>query len=220
MDASSAGGAGVTLSLATGLLLGARHALEPDHLAAVSILITRRASPQAGAALGAWWGLGHALALLAVGSTLAALDSHLPPSIAGGFELLVALMLLALGARAVLRAIRGRADRSAAGHHHPGRWALARRPILVGLVHGLAGSGALTALALTSLPTFGARLLGGDRPVLDPAWTAVGLVGAAGTPPPLRSGALRSLAAVKVAPGARRAGARRRPAAISAPDRS
>ena len=170
------------VSLATGLLLGlllgVRHALEPDHLAAVSTMITRRGSPAAGAVLGAFWGLGHSLALFVVGCVLAALDARLPPRLADGFELLVSIMLIALGARAIARARRS-------GEAHdlaPGRSHLGRQPLVVGLVHGLAGSGALTALALASLPTVATRLLYialfGAGSVLGMA----GLTGVAGWP--------------------------------------
>lgn len=154
------------LTLATGLLLGLllglRHAFEPDHLAAVSVLLARRGTLGAGAIVGALWGAGHSLALLGVGCALAALDARLPPRLGAGFELLVAAMLVTLGARAVVRTslLRG-------GHGHlhpvepspgPSRRQVMRRPLLVGLVHGLAGSGALTALALASLPTTATRL--------------------------------------------------------------
>jgi protein-S-isoprenylcysteine O-methyltransferase Ste14 len=155
----------LSTGLVLGLLLGMRHALEPDHLAAVSTLIARRGNPRAGAVLGAFWGLGHTLALFSVGGILAALDARLPPSLADGFELLVALMLLVLGARAVHRATRtgaGAGDRSHDHHSHdvqPGKWTIARQPLLVGLVHGLAGSGALTALVVASLPTVTTRLV-------------------------------------------------------------
>jgi ABC-type nickel/cobalt efflux system permease component RcnA len=150
------------VSLATGLLLGfllgIRHALEPDHLAAVSVLVARRGHAGAGAALGALWGVGHSLALLAVGCALAAMGSRLPPRLADAFEVLVAAMLVTLGARAILRARLGR--HHADDERLPGtRWAIARRPLLVGLIHGLAGSGALTALALAGLPTVTTRLL-------------------------------------------------------------
>ena len=150
------------VSLATGLLLGfllgMRHALEPDHLAAVSVLVTRRGRPGAGAVLGAIWGVGHTVALLAVGCVLASLGSRLPARWAAGFELLVATMLVTLGIRAIVRGWRAaRAPDQQAGAA-ASRWRFARRPLVVGLIHGLAGSGALTALVLASLPTAMTRL--------------------------------------------------------------
>jgi hypothetical protein len=143
--------------LLLGLLLGMRHALEPDHLAAVSTLIAGRGNPRAGAVLGALWGIGHTLALFVVGCLLAALGARLPPGLADGFELLVAVMLTGLGGRAIARAVRGGAGGGPPARR--GRWALGGQPLAVGVVHGLAGSGALTALAVASLPTVGTRLL-------------------------------------------------------------
>ena len=161
-----------------GFALGMRHACEPDHLAAVSTLIDARPGRgTATMAVGAFWGAGHALALLVVGGVLSVLRARLPLSLSYGFELLVALMLVGLGARALLRerrrwraggiAITGRAGRRdapvdpAGAPMNEGRvagWTWAGRPLLVGLVHGLAGSGALAALVMANLPSLSARL--------------------------------------------------------------
>ena len=156
-----------------GSLLGMRHALEPDHLAAMSTLVTTERSATKAAWLGACWGLGHTLALVAIGFVLVVLRAGLPPAASDFFELGVALMLIALGLRAMYLAARegpsgptrlhhhGRLVHAHPGvpaHVHIGRWTLARRPLLVGAVHGLAGSGALTALVLTTLPSTAARL--------------------------------------------------------------
>lgn len=156
-----------------GVLLGMRHACEPDHLAALSTLAVEEHSPRRGLVLGAFWGLGHTIALFAVAVVLTLLHAALPQRIGDAFELAVAFMLLLLGARAVVRALReGREGplvahahgpashrhHSGGTHVHLGRWTVAVRPLLVGLVHGLAGSGALTALALASMPDATARL--------------------------------------------------------------
>jgi threonine/homoserine/homoserine lactone efflux protein len=143
-----------------GILLGMRHALEPDHLAAVSTLVTAERSPTRGALLGAFWGLGHSLALLVVGVSLALLHAEMPGRLADGFELAVAAMLILLGLRAIARARHAHDhphphDRER-DHHHPRR--LGTRPLVVGIVHGLAGSGALTALVVASLPSTASRL--------------------------------------------------------------
>ncbi|HKB10024.1 MAG TPA: hypothetical protein VKD69_05210 [Vicinamibacterales bacterium] len=157
-----------------GSLLGMRHALEPDHLAAVSTLVTGERSSVKAALLGVCWGLGHTLSLVAVGTVLVLLRAEMPARIADLFELCVAVMLIALGLRAIYLAARqgpsgpvhahqhGRrlhVHPGAPAHIHIGTWTLARRPLLVGAVHGLAGSGALTALVLATLPTVGARLI-------------------------------------------------------------
>ena len=87
-----------------GLLLGMRHALEPDHLAAVSTLVTEEDDPRSGLWLGAFWGLGRTLALLGVGLVLALLRTTMSDRLTVAFELLVSVMLLFLGLRALVRA--------------------------------------------------------------------------------------------------------------------
>ncbi len=156
-----------------GSLLGMRHALEPDHLAAVSTLVTGERSGWKAAMLGACWGVGHTAALIAVGAVLVVLRAEMPPRIAELFEFGVALMLVGLGVRTILQSARIAArgpvhahhhghvlhsHRAGAPHIHIGGWTLARRPLIVGAVHGLAGSGALTALVLATLPSTAARL--------------------------------------------------------------
>lgn len=156
-----------------GSLLGMRHALEPDHLAAVSTLVTGERNSYKAALLGVCWGLGHTVALIAVGAVLVILRAEMPVRLSDAFELCVALMLVALGVRAIYLAARqgpagpvhahqhGRvahAHPGATAHVHIGAWTLARPPLVVGAVHGLAGSGALTALVLTTLPSTTARL--------------------------------------------------------------
>jgi len=165
------------LELATssglGSLLGMRHALEPDHLAAVTTLVSRERSGLKAALLGMCWGLGHTLTLVMVGIVLIVLRAEMPATVSQLFELGVAFMLVGLGVRAILLAVRegrngparlhrhGRIVHSHAGvtsHLHVGTWTLARRPLIIGMVHGLAGSGALTALVLATLPTTAARV--------------------------------------------------------------
>jgi len=155
-----------------GSLLGMRHALEPDHLAAVSTLVAHERGGYKAAWLGACWGVGHTLSLLVVGAALVLLRAEMPARATTVFELGVALMLISLGLRAIYVAAgqgpsgpahvhqHGRVVHLHAGapaHIHIGVWTLARRPLLVGAVHGLAGSGALTALVLTTLPSTAAR---------------------------------------------------------------
>lgn len=161
------------ISSGFGSLLGMRHALEPDHLAAVSTLLSGERTSRKAALLGACWGLGHTLSLVVVGGLLVGLRAEMPAHMADVFEFCVALMLIALGLRAIYLAVRqGPAGPVHAHHHghvvhthqgdpahiHIGAWTLARRPLLVGAIHGLAGSGALTALVLAMLPTTAARL--------------------------------------------------------------
>jgi hypothetical protein len=139
--------------VALGLGLGARHALEPDHLAAVSVLAADRPGARRGLLIGALWGAGHTFSLLACGLTVAIAAAEIPAPLADVFELGVAAMLIALGARAVLR---GRPAQHV--HVHAPSRLPALRPVLVGAVHGLAGSGALVALTTAALPTTASRV--------------------------------------------------------------
>ncbi len=161
------------LTALLGVSIGMRHALEPDHLAAVSTLATEQKGPRAGLWLGALWGIGHSVSLMVVGGGLALLEAKMPERVGVLLELLVAVMIIALGARAIVRSVReGRAGRLVvhshgdgahshpvvAPHVHLRSWTFSTRPLLIGVVHGLAGSGALTALVLAELPSSAARL--------------------------------------------------------------
>lgn len=156
-----------------GIALGMRHAVEPDHLAAVSTLATEHRTARAGFWLGALWGVGHSLSLLVVGGGLALVGAHMPEQLSAAFELLVACMIVGLGARALWRSVEeGRSGELSTHRHgamqhthaastehvHVRSWVFATRPLLVGLMHGLAGSGALTALVIAELPSVTARL--------------------------------------------------------------
>src|SRR4051812_13216054 len=144
---------GTVPALLLGLVLGARHALEPDHLSAVSTLATEEPSARRGLVLGAIWGIGHSASLFAVGAVLALLHPEMPRRLATGFEIAVGVMLIVLGLRALARL-------GAPVHSHVRRAgrAFAWRSLAVGMVHGLAGSGALTALVLAELPSTASRL--------------------------------------------------------------
>lgn len=164
----------ILTSSGLGSLLGLRHAFEPDHLAAVSTLASHERGGIRGVLLGLFWGAGHTLALVLVGAVLVVLQREMPTGVATLFECLVAVMLVGLGLRAIAQAARqgptgpdrvhrhGLIVHRHAGvpaHVHVGTWTFARRPLLVGIVHGLAGTGALTALVLTTLPSTWARLV-------------------------------------------------------------
>lgn len=152
---------GFAASAGLGTLLGMRHALEPDHLAAVSTLMTGERSSAKAAWLGACWGLGHTLTLLVAGALLVGLGAEMPAVAARLFELGVVLLLIGFGIRAIYQGAR----RVPAGPTHTHRRPRAfmdrstvTRPLLVGAVHGLAGSGAMTALVVAALPSTAARL--------------------------------------------------------------
>ena len=157
---------GLVASAGFGSLLGVRHALEPDHLAAVATLMTGERSSAKAAWLGACWGLGHTLTLLAAGAMLVVLRVEMPVFASVMFEFGVILMLLGFGVRAIYQGAYGgpagpthtHASRRTSEPLYIRRFTLARRPLVVGAVHGLAGSGALTALVMATLPSTLTRL--------------------------------------------------------------
>jgi ABC-type nickel/cobalt efflux system permease component RcnA len=160
--------------LLLGLLLGMRHALDADHLAAVATLVTRSRSVGHTVLQGVAWGAGHTLTLLLFGGAVLVLGLVLPERAALALELAVGVMLVALGAELLYRLWRRRvhfhAHRHADGaahfhaHAHPGEsphdpdrhehsHGFPLRALLVGMVHGMAGSAALILLSLETLRT-------------------------------------------------------------------
>ena len=139
--------------LALGFILGLRHATEADHLAAISTIVTERRSLLSSSLVGAFWGLGHTLALLIAGVGVLLLRYQMTDRMAHAFELCVGIMLVILGAN-VLRTLVHRSTShrhphtTVASHSHSQAWLVAR-PLLVGMVHGLAGSAPLLLLTLT-----------------------------------------------------------------------
>ena len=118
------------------------------------------------ARLGAWWGLGHAMMLLAIGLPLIFLKSELPAWIESGAEKAVGVVILVLAARVIWKWARGdyragKHDHDGQGHRHLHRGdghehAAVRTPAQafgIGVVHGLAGTGAVVLLLLAALPT-------------------------------------------------------------------
>jgi nitrile hydratase accessory protein len=154
-------------SAGLGTLLGMRHALEPDHLAALSTLLTGERNVRRAAWLGVYWGVGHTLTLLVAGTLLVVLRADMPGMVADGLAAAVVLLLIGFGVRAITLSTGPTASGPTHAHTHAGlpasgltgQWTLARRPLIVGAVHGLAGSGALTALVMATIPTTGARLI-------------------------------------------------------------
>lgn len=188
------------LALATscwlGFLIGLRHAVDPDHLAAMSTLAVEQPMGRRAASLGAWWGIGHSAALLGAGALLLLCRVRLPDRAAEVLELAVSLMLIALGVRSIRSALRARGGAAVehahrglvhahdgdGDHFHVRSLTIARRPLLVGLLHGLAGTGAITALALASMPTVVAALAYLATFALGSVGGMALLTGAAGVP--------------------------------------
>lgn len=126
-------------AIALGALLGLRHATDADHVVAVTAIVAKERSLRRAAGVGALWGIGHTLTLLLVGGAIVAFRLVIPPRLGLGLEFGVALMLILLG-YANLRA------RDEASAERP-----SVRPLLVGLVHGLAGSAAVALLVLATI---------------------------------------------------------------------
>lgn len=136
------------------MVQGARHALEPDHVTAVATVMVEAPSPRRGMFYAACWGLGHASMLLLVAGPLVLLRVELPEALSTVLELCVGAMLVYLG----VRALRDRGGRSPAADPSAPLHVRGRRPFAIGVMHGLAGSGALAALIALGAPTASAGL--------------------------------------------------------------
>lgn len=153
--------------LGFGFLLGLRHALDVDHLAAVSTIVSQQRGLWRSSIVGAVWGLGHTAALLAVAVAVIALHAEIPPHVGHLLELGVAVMLIVLGMK-LLRTVWSGGALHLHAHEHAGRrhvhphlhrlgadddhaHVATRRPFVVGLVHGLAGSAGLMLAVLATI---------------------------------------------------------------------
>lgn len=182
--------------LALGFMLGMRHATDPDHVVAVTTIVSTHRGVKNAALIGAAWGLGHTLTILLVGTGIILFKWVIPPRLGLGMELAVALMLIVLGVAnlsGTVRWIRRERSHPKQGGHlhshphnhgdyvhtHPHAHApeshphpedatpLAQidqrlrgaasyrlvRPLVVGVVHGLAGSAAVALLVLAAIKT-------------------------------------------------------------------
>jgi ABC-type nickel/cobalt efflux system permease component RcnA len=170
-------GAPLLVALGVAFLLGARHATDPDHLVAVTSLVAAEdGNTRKAASLGAWWGVGHAASLLALGVPLIAFKAQLPAWLENGAEKAIGVVILVLAARVVFKWARGdyRAGahahdaaqahdgghsrrrhlrRGATAHHRHVRVRSRGQATTIGLLHGLAGTGAVVVLLIAALPT-------------------------------------------------------------------
>ena len=145
--------------LATGFLLGLRHALDADHVVAVTTLLRRRADLKTLLGYGATWGLGHTATLLATGLFVLAFRRAIPDDVASLFEGTVGVMLIVLGLGVLVRPARPAAAGAGPEPASFSARAVGLRPFLVGSVHGLAGSAALMLLVLSTVPSAGAGVV-------------------------------------------------------------
>ncbi|MGY3690821.1 hypothetical protein ACVIGA_000901 [Bradyrhizobium sp. USDA 3240] len=196
--------------LSLGFLLGMQHALEPDHIAAVSSIAARRTHVGDIVKHGLTWGLGHTLTLFVFAGAAILLGHAIPETVAQPIETAVGVMLVGLGAHVWWRLWRDRVHfhthshgdgkthfhahshagdilphaRAPHGHVHGFRW----RTLLVGLMHGMAGSAALLVLTVSQAP----------NPVIGLGYVALFGVGSM-----IGMGVLSSVIAVPLAASAR-----------------
>jgi ABC-type nickel/cobalt efflux system permease component RcnA len=167
--------AGTLVVLGIGLLFGLKHATEVDHIVAVSTIASRHKSVLSSTLVGGLWGIGHTAALLITGAFVLSFRVVIPARVSSWLEFAVALMIIGLGLNALWRSLRKPEQLHLHRHSHDGvththvhfherqtlhgkdlhhNHAVSQigwKPLLVGVVHGLAGSGALTLLVLTQI---------------------------------------------------------------------
>lgn len=164
--------------LGVGLAFGLKHAADVDHIVAVSTIVSEHRSLWRSVVVGVFWGIGHTASLIAVGVVVLALRVAIPEWVTSWLEFGVALMIIGLGASALVRALRKRRDFHLHRHQHDGVShvhvhfhdhqtehtepvaahshtvsLVGLKPLLVGAMHGLAGSAALTLLVLAQNKT-------------------------------------------------------------------
>jgi sulfite exporter TauE/SafE len=165
--------------LAFGFVLGLKHAIDADHLAAVATIAGERRSLLSSSMVGALWGLGHTISLVAAGVAVIFLHLQISARTTEVLELCVGIMLVALGINALCKLARG-GHLHIHVHEHGGHLhahphihdkaqpeephthhglAFGARPLLIGIVHGLAGSAALMLLMLTTISSPAIALL-------------------------------------------------------------
>jgi hypothetical protein len=157
--------------LAFGFVLGLKHAVEADHIAAVSTIASEHASVVRSTFVGAFWGIGHTISLLFAGAAIVFLHIEITSRMGRVLEFGVGIMLITVGANALRKIVKG-GHLHMHVHQHGGRlhahphvhesrqhdntsdhhgFKLHRRPLIVGMIHGLAGSGALMLLVLATI---------------------------------------------------------------------
>ena len=163
--------------LSIGLVFGLKHAMEVDHVVAISTIVSQHKNVLHSALVGALWGAGHTASLLIISVIVLTLRVGIPERVSGWLEFGVALMIVGLGLSALSRALRKSSEVHVHQHSHDGQphthvhfheketkhqpssrtqhsHAVSRigwKPVLIGMMHGLAGSGALTLLVLTQI---------------------------------------------------------------------
>jgi high-affinity nickel permease len=151
-------GASVLVVLGVAVLLGLRHATDPDHIAAVTTLVAsgRERATRSAARLGVWWGAGHALTLLLFGLPILLFERYLPERLQQGAETAVAVLIAFLAIRLIVRWRHGYFNLHAHPHEHEEHRHAVRSPagaFGIGLVHGMGGSAGVGVLLLAAIPS-------------------------------------------------------------------
>ncbi len=150
------------IALGAAFALGVTHTLEPDHVLAVSTIVSQSRTPLNSVLAGSVWGVGHTLALLIAGLIVILLRLHVPVGMESMFDGVVGVMLVGLGLWVLLNLQKRKVhfhwhDHEGVRHIHFHSHARsevhdhAHMPLLVGVVHGLAGSGILTVIAMSTM---------------------------------------------------------------------
>ena len=143
-----------------GFLLGMRHATDPDHVVAVTTIVSRERGIYRASGIGILWGLGHTVTIMLVGGAILLFNVVIPPRIGLTMDFTVAVMLVLLGVLSL-----GRIARASAPAAKVDGWLVVRhpslRPLAIGVVHGLAGSAAVALLVLATIsdPIWGVAYL-------------------------------------------------------------
>lgn len=156
--------ASLLTALVIGLLLGVKHAMDADHVVAVTTIVSRSGSILRSVLVGLSWGIGHTLVLFVVGFGVLVLKLSIPDRLTLSMEFAIGVMLVVLGVPIIKQIIVNRAHIHAHQHgdrnHFHGHYhgdtpshdhKHLRKPLLVGMLHGLAGSGILTMLVLDTM---------------------------------------------------------------------
>jgi sulfite exporter TauE/SafE len=150
-------------------MLGLRHALDSDHVAAVSTVLAQRPSLRASGLVGFSWGIGHTLVLLLVGVVVLRFRVPVPAVMAQVAEGVVGGMLVVLGGLLGVKLFQERwhihqhehdgDSHMLEDHGHPHVWRESLRPLCIGMAHGLAGSAALLLLVVSTAGSVAEGLL-------------------------------------------------------------
>jgi len=157
--AASSDGASISIVLAVAVLLGLRHATDPDHLAAVTTLVARGGDrvPRRAAELGLAWGIGHGVTLLAFGLPVLLFNGLLPEPIQQAAETAIGFVIVYLGLRLLIRWVRGQLRFH--GHPEVHRARSRRGAFAIGLIHGVGGSAGVGILVLASVRSTGLAVI-------------------------------------------------------------